>query len=118
MESDRFDRLVKSLASVDTRRGLLRLLLSGSLAAGLATGTRRRAGRGATGRRSAAGGGHGASRSGMTLKTRRTGGSASGSVRTDEMTLVAWPTPPRARPACRSISSAIPTHRSAAAGRP
>ena len=37
MESDRFDRLAKSLASVDTRRGLLRLVLSSPLAAGLAT---------------------------------------------------------------------------------
>ena len=34
MEADRFDRLVKSLASVDTRRGLLRVLLSVPLAAG------------------------------------------------------------------------------------
>jgi len=53
MESDRFDRLVKSLALVDTRCGLLRLLLSGPLAAGLATQLEEASGQGATGRWSA-----------------------------------------------------------------
>lgn len=37
MESHQFDRLAKSLISGDTRRGLLRFLLGGSLAVGLAT---------------------------------------------------------------------------------
>ena len=61
MESDRFDRLVKSLASADTRRGLLLLLPSGLLAAGLATRREEASGQGATGRWSAgAGGGYGA----------------------------------------------------------
>ena len=119
MESDRFDRLVNSLASVDTRRGPLRLLTSGPLAAGLTTRHEEASGPGSNG--AMVGGGRGQLRRhqhGMTPATRRTGGSASGSARTDEMTRVAWATPPRARPACRSISSAIPTHRSAAAGRP
>ena len=49
MESDRFDRLVKSLASVDTRRGLLRLLPSGPLAAGLATRREEASGQGVNG---------------------------------------------------------------------
>jgi hypothetical protein len=116
MESDRFDRLVKSLVSSDTRRGLLRLLLSraGGGSRDPARGGERAGGNGAMVGR----GGHGGIRSGMTPAERRTSGSANGNVRTDEMTRVAWATSQRARPACRSISSAIPTHRSAAAGRP
>jgi hypothetical protein len=115
MESDRFDRLVKFLASVDTRRGPLRLLPSGPLAAGLANRREEASGHRATGRWSAGvGGGYGAISTGMTPATRRTGGTTSGSARTDEMTRVAWATAPRASPACASISSVIPTHRSAA----
>jgi hypothetical protein len=49
MESDRFDRLVKFLASVDTRRGLLRLLLSGPLAPDLATRREEASGQGVNG---------------------------------------------------------------------
>jgi hypothetical protein len=49
MESDRFDRLVKFLASVDTRRGLLRLLLSGPLAPDLATRREEASGQGQRG---------------------------------------------------------------------
>ena len=52
MESDRFDRLVKFLASVDTRRGPLRLLPSGPLAASLANRREEASGQGATGRSS------------------------------------------------------------------
>jgi hypothetical protein len=49
MESDRFDRLVKSLALVDTRRGPLRLLPSGPLAAGLANRREEASGQGVNG---------------------------------------------------------------------
>ena len=57
MEADRFDRLVKSLASVDTRRGLLRVLLSVPLVAGL--GTRLEAASGQSGNGAIVGGGGG-----------------------------------------------------------
>jgi hypothetical protein len=48
MESDRFDRHVKSLAA-DTRRDLLPLLLSGPLAPGLATRREEASGQGVNG---------------------------------------------------------------------
>jgi hypothetical protein len=48
MESDRFDRHVKSLAA-DTRRDLLPLLLSGPLAPGLATRREEASGQGQRG---------------------------------------------------------------------
>jgi hypothetical protein len=57
MEADRFDRLVKSLASGDTRRGLLRVLLSVPLVAGL--GTRLEVASGQSGNGAIVGGGGG-----------------------------------------------------------
>jgi hypothetical protein len=64
MEPFRFDRLVKSLASVDRRRGLLRLLLRGPPAAGLATRREEASGQGVNGAKVGRGG-YGGIRSGV-----------------------------------------------------